>query len=71
MMRNLGGIALLVGIVGFFYASSQLAEAPPPNADASITEALRDSSGRWELARYGAAAVAGFGLLMLVFPKGR
>jgi hypothetical protein len=71
MMRNLGGIALLLGIVGFFYASSQLADAPPRNDEVSITEALRDKSGQWEVARYGAAAVGGFGLLMLIFPKGR
>jgi hypothetical protein len=71
MMRNLGGIALLVGILGFLYSSSRLTEAPPTSEAASITEELRESGGRWELARYGSAAVGAFGLLMLVFPKGR
>ena len=70
-MRNLGGIALLLGIVGFLYSSSRLAEAPVRNEEASITESLRHSGGQWEVARYGAAALAGFGLLMLIFPKGR
>jgi hypothetical protein len=28
-------------------------------------------AGRWEMARYAAAGIAGFGLLMAFFPKGR
>jgi hypothetical protein len=70
-MRRIGFIALLLGIGGFYYSSSRLAETPSRNDTESISAALRDEGGRWELARYGSAAIGGFGLLVLVAPKGR
>jgi hypothetical protein len=70
-MRNFGATLLLLGIVGFFYASSRLADAEPLPEGLSITEGLQLPAGRWDVARYGCAAVAGFGLLMALFPKGR
>jgi hypothetical protein len=36
-----------------------------------IAEELKHPAGRWEMTRYGCAAAAGFGLLMMMFPKGR
>jgi hypothetical protein len=70
-MRNFGGILLVLGVLGFFYASSRLEEAPQLPAGLSVTEGLKAPAGRWEMARYACAGVAGFGLLMAMFPKGR
>jgi hypothetical protein len=70
-VRNLGGIMLLLGVLGFFYANGQLDEYEPVPPGLSIGESLDYPAGRWEMARYGLAALAGFGLLMAMFPKGR
>jgi len=70
-MRNLGGITLLLGIFGFVYATGQLDEHDPVPPGLGISESLEYPAGQWELARYGSAALAGFGLLMAMFPKGR
>ena len=70
-MRNLGAIFLLAGIVGFFYCSSRLSEAAPLPPGSSVGESLSQPAGRWDMARYACGAAAAFGLLMLMFPKGR
>ena len=70
-MRNLGAILLVLGILGFFYTSSRLDEAAPLPEGLSVSEGLKEPAGRWEMARYGCAAAAGFGLLMAMLPKGR
>jgi hypothetical protein len=70
-MRNFGGILVILGILAFFYASSRLEEIEPLPEGLSIGESLKEPAGRWEMARYGCAALAGFGLLMAMFPKGR
>lgn len=70
-MRNFGAIMLLAGILGFFYASQQLEKYEPVPAGVSISEGLNRPAGRWDLARYACAGVAGIGLLMALFPKGR
>jgi hypothetical protein len=44
---------------------------PPLASGLSVGESLEQPVGRWEMARYGCAAAAGFGLLMAIFPKGR
>lgn len=70
-MRNFGGILLLLGALGFFYASSRLGEAEPLPEGLSVSEGLHYPAGRWDVARYGCAGVAGIGLLMAMFSKGR
>jgi len=65
-MRNFGGILL-----AFFYVSSRLDDVEPLPEGLSVSEALKQPAGRWQMARYSCAGVAGFGLLMLLFPKGR
>ena len=70
-MRNFGAVLLLLGILGFFYSSSQLDVVEPLPEGLSISEGLKLPAGRWEMARYGCAAAAGVGLLMAMFPKGR
>jgi hypothetical protein len=70
-MRNFGGILLLLGVLGFFYASSRLDEVEPLPPGVSVSEGLEQPAGRWELARYGCAGAAGIGLLLALFPKGR
>lgn len=70
-MRRYAMIALLAGIAGFFYASSQLrdAEAMPP--DLPLTEYSRYPAGRWELMRYACGGIGAIGLLLSMFPQGR
>jgi hypothetical protein len=70
-MRNLGGILLLLGVIGFFYASSRVDALAPVPDGLGVRESLEYPAGRWDMARYGSAVVAGFGLLMTLFPKGR
>jgi hypothetical protein len=70
-MRNFGFVLLLLGILGFFYSSSRLDAVNPLPEGVSISESLRLPAGRWEMARYGCAAAATFGLLMAMVPKGR
>jgi hypothetical protein len=70
-MRNFGGILLLLGIFGFVYAGSQIEKYDPVPPGRSVSEALAYPAGKWETARYACAAVAGFGLLMAMYPKGR
>ena len=70
-MRNFGAVLMLLGILGFFYSSSRLDAVPPLPEGLSISEGLQYPAGRWDMARYGCAGVAGFGLLMAMFPKGR
>jgi len=70
-MRNLGAILLMLGIGGFLYCSNRLADLPPLASGLSVGESFQQPAGRWDVARYACAAGAGFGLLMLLFPKGR
>jgi hypothetical protein len=70
-MRNFGGILLLLGVLGFFYASTKLEDLEPLPQGASISEDLERPAGRWELTRYVCAGAAGIGLLLALFPKGR
>ena len=70
-MRNFGGILLVLGVLGFFYASSRLGEAEPVPAGTSISEGLQYPAGRWDVARYGCIGAAVVGLLIAMFPKGR
>ena len=70
-MRNFGGILLLLGILGFFYASARLSDLGPAPQDASMSVTLEDPAARWEMARYGCAAAGLVGLLMALFAKGR
>jgi hypothetical protein len=70
-MRNFGLILLVLGILAFFYTSSRLEEVEPLPEGLSVFEGLKEPAGRWEMARYACAGVAGFGVLIAMFPKGR
>ncbi len=70
-MRNFGGVVLLLGILGFFYAGTQGDKAEPLPKELSLGESLARPAGRWEVVRWGSATAAAFGLLMTMFPKGR
>ena len=70
-MRSFGAVLLLLGILGFFYASSRLDAVEPLPQGLSVGEGVRLPAGRWQIARYGCGAVAGLGLLLAMFPKGR
>lgn len=68
-MRNLGGILLLLGSLGFFYASSRLEDLEPVPQGLSVSEGMRYPAGRWDVARYACAAGAALGLLLALVPK--
>jgi hypothetical protein len=70
-MRTLGGILLLAGLLGFFYCASQLSGAPPLPEGMDLSETMRHPTGKYEIGRYAALCVAGFGVLLAMFPKGR
>jgi hypothetical protein len=70
-MRNFGILALVLGILGFVYAGDQLKKQEPVPEGMTPMESMSHPAGRWEVARYGLAAIAGFGLLNAFFPKGR
>jgi hypothetical protein len=70
-MRNFGLVLLLLGVLGFFYSSTRAGEAAPVPAGLSLAEEMSYPAGRWEMARYACAALAGFGVLLAMFPRGR
>jgi hypothetical protein len=70
-MRNFGAILLLLGVLGFFYASDRSEKAGPLPQGQTVTESLETTAGRWEMVRYGCAGAAFIGLLLALFPKGR
>jgi hypothetical protein len=70
-MRNFGGIMMLLGVLSFFYCGSQMEKYGPVPEGKSVSEGLEYQAGKWDVARYACAGVAGFGLLMFFFPKGR
>jgi hypothetical protein len=70
-MRNFGGVLMLIGLFGFIYCASQLDKYEPVPEGKGISESLHYEAGKWDVARYACAGVAGFGLLMFFFPKGR
>lgn len=70
-VRRFGMILLVLGVFGFFYASSRASEAGAVPEGLSLSESIDHPAGRWELARYAAAGVAMFGVLLALFPQGR
>jgi hypothetical protein len=70
-VRSFGATLLLLGVLGYLYASSRASDLPPLAEGLGVAESLEQPAGRWEMARYGSAAAAAFGLLMLMFPRGR
>ncbi len=70
-MRNFGGILLLLGVLGFFYASSQLSALEPVPQGLDVRASLQYAAGRWDVFRYACAAAGGIGLLLALFPRGR
>lgn len=70
-MRNLGGLLLLLGVVGYFYASSRMSGLDPVAPELGVRESLSLPAGRWEMLRYGCAAGAGIGIVLALFAKDR
>jgi hypothetical protein len=70
-MRQAGGVLVVLGVVGFFYCSAKVSDAPPVPKEAGIMEALREPGGRWDLARYGSAFVGATGSVLLLFTRRR
>jgi hypothetical protein len=70
-MRNFGGIIFVLGVLGFFYCTEQRDTYPALPEGLSLSEAMRQPAGKWDVGRYACAGLGGFGLLMAFFPKGR
>ena len=56
-MRNFGGILLLLGILGSSTPRRGSTRLEPLPEGLSVSEGLKQPAGRWEMARYGCAAV--------------
>lgn len=70
-MRNFGLMLILAGGVGFFYCNSEMERHAPLPPGLSVTESLETERGKWDAARYAAAAAAVAGLLLAAMPQGR
>jgi hypothetical protein len=70
-MRNLGFILLVAGVAGFFYCGSRASQFEPLRAGLSVSESLETDRGKWEAGRYGSAAGAFLGILLIMLPQGR
>jgi hypothetical protein len=70
-MRTFGLLLLVVGIVGFFYCSSQLDKLDPLPEGLTITGSLKYPAGKMEVGRFAAVAAGGIGVLFMMFPTGR
>ena len=70
-MRRYGLMMVLLGVLGFFYATGQMEAVEPVPPGIGISEYTRYPAGRWELARYALAAIGGIGVLFFLFPEGR
>ena len=70
-MRNLGLLLLALGVLGFLYCSSQLANLAPVPPGVELGDYLDYEAGKLELARYAAAMFGFIGLLLAFFPQGR
>jgi len=70
-MRNFGLMLMLAGVVGFFYCNSEMERFSPLPPGMSVTESLETDRGKWDAARYAAAAGAVARLLLAMLPQGR
>ena len=70
-MRSFGFILLLLGILGFFYASGRVEQAGALPDGLSIGDTLGQPGGRWAMARFGCLIAAMVGAILALFPKGR
>jgi hypothetical protein len=62
---------LVLGVLGFFYCTGQKDKYPALPEGLSLSDSMRPPAGKWDMGRYACAGLAGFGLLMAFFPKGR
>jgi hypothetical protein len=72
-MRTFGLLLLIAGIVGFVYFGDQLTKVEPvPEGEGlDVKQSLRYPAGKLEAGRYASIAAALFGILLIMFPKGR
>jgi hypothetical protein len=70
-MRTLGGVLVLVGIVGFFYCSSNMQGLESIPEGTSLSRYLEYDAGKFELGRYLSLVAGLIGIIMSLFPKGR
>jgi len=70
-MRRFGLLLVAVGLFGFLYCTWEQERHQPVPEGVDALAALRYPAGRYEMGRYAAAFAGLFGVLMLMFPKGR
>jgi hypothetical protein len=70
-MRNFGFVLLLAGVAGVWYCSQQVSRFEPLREGLSVEESLETDRGKWEAGRYGSAAGAVVGILLIMMPQGR
>ncbi len=71
VMRQWGGLIVLVGVIGFFYCGDRVAKAPPLPEGLSVTRTLRQPAGPWIVGRFVCACVAASGAVILLFARNR
>jgi len=65
-MRNYSGLLVAVGLVGFLYCSAELSKLEPVPPGLSMGRAFEYPAGKMEMGRYASAALAFFGILMIM-----
>jgi hypothetical protein len=70
-MRTLGALLLLVGIVGFFYCSSNMQGLESIPDGTSLSRYLEYDAGKFELGRYLSLISGLVGIVLSLLPKGR
>ncbi len=70
-MRTFGAVLVVLGIVGFIFASDQIEKLGPPAYELELSQYLRHPTGRMELLKFGSAVTGAIGLLFALYPKGR
>ncbi len=72
-MRTFGLLLLIAGVALFLYTSDRLGSVEPlPEGEGlDVGESLEHPAGKLQAGRYAGVGLALFGLLLLLFPKGR
>ena len=70
-MRHRAGIVVLLGVIGFFYCSDRVSKLPPLPEGLTVTETLREPTGRWIVGRFACACLSASGAVLLIFARSR
>ena len=68
-MKQWGALAVLLGVIGFFYCSDRASKAPPLPEGLTVVETLRQPAGPWVMGRYACACLSAAGAVLLLFTR--